>query len=547
MLSVIPFFVLIDILSTPENAGEVAEQKQLDDLVRALDGARLPLRERCMPGTRTTILQKIEDEVNNVDGHNVIWIKGFPGVGKSALAASIVNQLQTQGRHVIWFRFDRTQSTRITTEALWRVVARDLALWYPSFRQQLARGNTKFDSPNIDRLFETLIEKPLSALYHDPHEQLPVIVVDALDECGGLRHGPTGKKDYDALLRTLWHWAQEDYQKKFRLIITSRPDDRIEQIFPDSISTHVNIPSGSDVKPGDSASNDIWVFLMSRLSVMDMDEAWVNEACDYLAFRAAGVFIWATTAVQFLEISPQERFDILKRREQEHGADIFVESYSLYSTVIGVSFHDLEEEEIKAATSVIGATIFAKRPLDDTVLTKLSGVNTLRFIKDGLASVIDPGPIFRFHHRSFEDFLLSAFFLEDFPKFSGVQDQGLHERQLSALCLTTMVSSELHFNMCNLNSSNIKNVATDRRAISPLVSYSSQFWADHLVWTQCEDNSMKAVNFVMREKLLFWIEAMSILGKAHEVSAILKRALEWPRLAVCPEFISCNTALRLTG
>jgi len=37
----------------------------------------------------------------------------------------------------------------------------------------------------------------------------------------------------------------------------------------------------------------------------------------------------------------------------------------------------------------------------------------------------------------------------------------------------------------------------------------------------------KAVEFVMY-KLLFWIEVMSILGRAHEVSAILKRALEWP-------------------
>jgi len=40
---------------------------------------------------------------------------------------------------------------------------------------------------------------------------------------------------------------------------------------------------------------------------------------------------------------------------------------------------------------------------------------------------------------------------------------------------------------------------------------------------------------------------MSILGKTHEVSAILKRALEWPGLAVCPAFISYNTNLRLVG
>ena len=58
---------------------------------------------------------------------------------------------------------------------------------------------------------------------------------------------------------------------------------------------------------------------------------------------------------------------------------------------------------------------------------------------------------------------------------------------------------------------------------------------------------MKSVEFVMCEKLLFWIEVMSVLGKAHEVSAILKLALEWPALAVCPEFVSYDTALRLAG
>jgi len=51
----------------------------------------------------------------------------------------------------------------------------------------------------------------------------------------------------------------------------------------------------------------------------------------------------------------------------------------------------------------------------------------------------------------------------------------------------------------------------------------------------------------MYEKLLFWIEVMSLLGKTHEVNFILKRVLEWPALAVCPEFVSYNTALKLAS
>jgi len=58
---------------------------------------------------------------------------------------------------------------------------------------------------------------------------------------------------------------------------------------------------------------------------------------------------------------------------------------------------------------------------------------------------------------------------------------------------------------------------------------------------------MKVVKLIMHEKLLFWIEVMSIIGKAHEVSVILKKALEWPGLAVCPELISYITTLRLAS
>ena len=527
-----------------------AIEKELHDLVIAIGGNRLSLREPCMEGTRHDILQQIETEIKNTHGHNVIWIRGSPGVGKSALAASITKRIQDQNRHVIWFRFDRTESTTITTNALWRIVARDLACCYPPLRQQLAQGNTKLSSSNIDHLFKALIEEPISMLEDVSHEELPVIVIDALDECGGLRHDSSGMDNYEGLLRTLKRWTLSDCLKKFKLIITSRPEDQITQTFPESISIHVNIPSGNDVKPEDSASKDIQAFLMSCLSAMGMDEAWVSEACDYLVPQAAGMFIWATTVAKFLKKNPKQRFDILKTRGHDHGADRFKELYSLYSTVIQTSFHDLEEEEIKAITSAIGAIIFAKQPLDDTMLMKLPGVDTLKFIRDGLMSVIDSGPILRFHHRSFEDFLLSPSFLEDLPKFSGIQDRSLHERQLAVLCLNTMVSSELHFNMCDLKSSSIKNVdipAADISAISPLVSYSSQFWTDHLVRTQRGENLMKAVEFVMYEKLLFWIEVMSILGKAHEMFAILKRALEWPGLAVCPEFISYITTLRLVG
>jgi len=82
--------------------------------------------------------------------------------------------------------------------------------------------------------------------------------------------------------------------------------------------------------------------------------------------------------------------------------------------------------------------------------------------------------------------------------------------------------------MCGLESSIIKNVdiqATAKTTIPPLVSYSCQYWADHLVNTPSDERLMEAVKFVIYEKLLFWLEAMSLLGKTYEAYLTLRRVL----------------------
>ena len=152
-------------------------------------------------------------------------------------------------------------------------------------------------------------------------------------------------------------------------------------MFPDSISTHVNIPSGSEVKPEDSASGNICAFLKSQLDIMSMGPAQIVMALDYLVPRATGIFIQATTAAESLQINPQACFFILQ--SQGDGRSL-KGLYSLYLAVIKTSFgYNLKREEIEVVTFVIGATIFVKEPLNDEVLIMLSGVksqNMLQFI-----------------------------------------------------------------------------------------------------------------------------------------------------------------------
>jgi len=58
---------------------------------------------------------------------------------------------------------------------------------------------------------------------------------------------------------------------------------------------------------------------------------------------------------------------------------------------------------------------------------------------------------------------------------------------------------------------------------------------DHIIQTPSDEMMMKAVKFVMYEKLLFWLEVMSLTGDVYEAYLILKKALSWK---VCLPVIS---------
>ena len=88
IVQVVWFIVSAAIVTT------VAKQKELDNLVSTLGENKLKMCKLYMEGTCSNILQVIETKIKNTGGHNIIWIKGSPSVGKSALAASILIWLQ---------------------------------------------------------------------------------------------------------------------------------------------------------------------------------------------------------------------------------------------------------------------------------------------------------------------------------------------------------------------------------------------------------------------------------------------------------------------
>ncbi|KAF5362383.1 hypothetical protein D9756_002772 [Leucocoprinus leucothites] len=494
----------------------------------------IPLANECMQDTRVGILSDVDARIRDSEGTNLIWIKGFPGVGKSTLASTIVSRLRKRGELLSYFVFDRAKPTVTTTTALWRRVAWDLVRLHSFARQPLLKRiddeTLDINTPNVGSLFTSLIVEPLSGLSGGELSgvelrQPVVVVIDAVDECGGLE-GPRSN-DRKALLKTLDQWHSE-LPKNFKLVVTSREEDDIKRrISP--LSTHIHISITTD-----EASGDIRKYLEDRLrdiasAYSELPVDWAHQTANHLAKRAAGVFIWATTIASFIEAGePQSQLEDIEAGLGLGGEEGSL--YALYANVLRISFKNLRGKQMEAFKCVVGAMVFAQRPFHDSEFTAISPVVTgsmLEYIRNGLRSVIDQGATLRFIHQSFVDFLLSPECPDEFAIKEAEQ-----QRQLSTLCLTTM-SKRLRFNICGLETSSLKNADVPdietkvKTGIPPLLSYASCFVAEHLCHTPFDERLMNDVRVVFKEKLLYWLEAMSLLKEMHLVVPSLRMVVDW--------------------
>ncbi|KAH6886722.1 WD40-repeat-containing domain protein [Coprinopsis sp. MPI-PUGE-AT-0042] len=486
-----------------------------------------PIAE-CMAGTRLDVLSAIEEWVNDFETPNILWIRGFPGVGKSAIASSVVNQLRTSNRLGARFSFQRDNEAVGTPNALWRSVAYDLARLYPLVRkmvvERLKEEDVDVEASNAQALFRELVEEPLEECSDIPVGRLPVIAIDALDECGG-RDGRQSEHR-STLLQTLKRWP--NLPPQFKLIVTSRTEDDIDRILT-PVSEVIDLSSGTSVKK--KASNDIRLFLTSRFARIaegyeSLPPDWPGaEVIDELTTRAAGLFLWAKTAVEFVDLGePTEQL-----RQVLEGTDLGNVA-QLYARVLEVSFRARTPDVVQAFQDIIGAMIFAKRPLtkEDCLRLLPYSPSMLEFIRKGLRSVLEEGDVLRFSHQSFAEFLLSS---EACPTPFRIRE-AQQNHKLAEASLTLMLK-DLRFNICQFPTSHRRNKAIpdlesrQQQMITSPLMYASRFWMDHVEDATFSTTLLALIKRLLYEKLLYWFEVLSITGEIYETLTIFPILWEW--------------------
>ena len=272
-------------------------------------------------------------------------------------------------------------------------------------------------------------------------------------------------------------------------------------------------------------------------SVSDLAPDWPGpDIIKQLTECAAGLFIWASTAVGFIEggLFPEDRLPIVLNISTR--GESLTKLHELYQVTLAEQFKSLRDNELEILCRVLGAIVVARERLTDEVLSRLLGLelSKVQRILSRLRSLLQwsPGEPIIVLHASFPDFLGDPGQCTDSRWHI---DLPAHHRRLATACFGIMRGG-LRFNICGLETSYYKNKAIDGieklidQNITADLMYGCQYWAAHLDLGQfggLDGGFWDEITIFPQERFLFWLEVFSLKDRLHTVSTILSTAANW--------------------
>ncbi|KAF7978475.1 hypothetical protein HWV62_45603 [Athelia sp. TMB] len=491
------------------------------DILKGLDPAKMNAADRpvCLPGTRQDLLKTILDWFMTPSNENILWLHGAAGLGKSTLATTIAEYFRGLQRRGAFLFFDRNSPIESAPSRVISTLAYQIAVHNGSVRAAISAAidrDPQVVSAPLGTQFVSLLAEPLAAA--SPQIEGPIIIIlDALDECGDVSSRRT-------LLNLLSSPEFSNLPRQFRFLITSRPEPDIEDTLESC--EHVHAVDLSMASPADLRlyiKSELQHIYSKRHIKAGLDAGWPGEiVIDKLVAFAAGLFIWAATAMKYLYIgNPAQRLENLAQAR---------EAFSLHDLYRTALLSVWDSEMAVACNQILGLIIVSQVPLTVEPMAHLleftdSGT-TCRLALQRLGCVIQgsEGQPVRMLHKSFPDYLTDRSACGSEPWFINIQE---HQCALTRACLRIM-NAQLHFNMCNLESSHIPNTSikdlSERvEAALPLsLSYPCRFWGHHLSHVPSTDSSVPPLILqFFQSKFLYWLEVLSLMGEVQVASQIL--------------------------
>ncbi|KIO18687.1 hypothetical protein M407DRAFT_83648, partial [Tulasnella calospora MUT 4182] len=494
----------------------------------------------CLHGTRVETLERIDRWIKDTSdsAERVLWIRGMAGRGKSTIASTVGHRWASKGSCAI-FHFRRGQNALDGQFicALARQLGKSLVPEVKNAILHCVKENEDIAKERLDQQFKTLFVGSLEKLRGHAHPI--IIIVDALDECKNVMDTVRFVRlidEHSSFLPT-----------RVKFLLTCRPEA------PLLVALESRKWRAEDLDSIPRVDEDITRFIQNACAQIrgdhDLPETWPSlTEVKGIVEMSQGLFQWARTAVTYISGgSPDHRLqDLLQRSSKWSGLD------DLYHQILSKAFNEVEKDSMRREllSWVLGTLIVAPYPMSLEVIAFLHADHTIfkgqknivQFLrKDILADLNSLLPIptsssepVRLMHTSIRDLLTARERCESQRYL--IDPMEVH-RRLAGVSLQ-VIARDLKQNICNLPdilmaNSEIKDSIDDH--ISKDLRYCCRFWSTHLTagvtWSETAATTTSLIltkfRVVSEEKLLSWLEVMSLIGAMAEAGSAAKQVYQW--------------------
>ena len=501
-------------------------------------------RSGCTPDTRVDILRRIRDWAldSSADSAPIFWLSGLGGTGKSTVAYTIADVFddpeQQKGPRILAATFfcSRQDAQLRDLFNIIPTISHQLASHVRSYAEALLCTNVNVATvADLQRQIRELLIQPWQKSAENRAKLSPnyFIIIDALDEI----ENEKGSE----FLRGLMDAVADGCLRGLKFLVTSRPHPQIVKAIEHGTQDAIFRLEEVDTH---EMEEDIRKFLRKELG--NLDDNQIQE----IVKRSNGLFIFAATVVRYIN-GPFDRSHREKQKALEHllrdwpaGEGLDIDALYQQILVSALSRHDREERDYRIG--ILHIILCAAEPLSVSNIAGLCNLDmeTVQMLLDSLHSALyipQNDKRIYWYHATFQDFFFDEKRSSDVKISGSVEslnvfcDQSLIHASLANHCFHAM-NKQLCFNICGLPSSFLYDHEVDglkdqiKERFDDVLCYSCRYWGHHLSKAESKDNKEELLQLLVAfldTKLLFWIEAMNLVGSKGKCIGQLQDAVEW--------------------
>ncbi|QRV96317.1 WD repeat-containing protein [Ceratobasidium sp. AG-Ba] len=489
--------------------------------------SRLIGRTGCATNTRVQVINQLTEWAWNNSPERIHWITGSAGIGKTALAYTICDWLNSRGLLAASVfcsnRLIRSAQAKWIVPAIVSQLA-DYSLPYRWAVSHMLEQYPDVSVPAPDGFAERLIVLPLKKISHAfPTEA--VIVIDGFEECDnpGMAH-----RAVEVIMRNI-------STLPVRLILTRRsyPDTRAGVDIKRMGNTETEMCLDSLI--GVTVEEDISQLFRAKFGHRDPSSTGLKTLSEW----SKGNFLNASIMASYLE------YRCLRNKAEQLDQILSSEYFQDKSNPIGFYTIILEDvldkplpnkPKTSEVISALHTSICAKELLTPGTLASLTGFQPIEPIYLTLQELISAcygycpeSPLLRVD-SVFVDHLKQP---TQSGRFCYIASQA--NARLALRCFDLMEVSSPVFNICSLDSSFMLDEDVHDlekkigRAISPGLQYACRYWASHLEDAEMVSQLVDKLENFLSERLLLWIEIMNLCQRLAEAIAAIEKISHWAK------------------